>query len=197
LLAGNGRYSFKGSGYVRGGIFDRFQIIQGDTSIRFHDRFHKRLRRIAADGTSKFVDVDLFRIPTDLNFDPALPWHLELLVSRFTSATKKAFLTFDMNYELPKKYLQLKSVDTSNEALAPTDTPLWQKMWCVKLFEIFMLSLILIALTIVFFFQNELAIHPKLTDRIRIGFLVVTLFGIGFYANAQLSVVNILTVFNA
>jgi len=29
MLAGDGRFSFKGSGYVRGGIFDRFQIIQG------------------------------------------------------------------------------------------------------------------------------------------------------------------------
>ena len=46
LLAGEGRFSFKGSGYVRGGIFDRFQIIQGDTSVRFHDKYHKRLRHI-------------------------------------------------------------------------------------------------------------------------------------------------------
>jgi NosR/NirI family nitrous oxide reductase transcriptional regulator len=46
LLAGDGRFSFKGSGYVRGGIFDRFQVIQGDRSIRFHDRYHKRLNRI-------------------------------------------------------------------------------------------------------------------------------------------------------
>lgn len=197
MLAGKGRYSFKGSGYVRGGIFDRFQIIQGDTSIRFHDRFHKRLRRIAADGAPEFVDVDLFRVPAELNFDPALPWHLELLVSRFTSATKKAFLTFDMNYELPKKYLQLKAIQESDESSVRQETPLWQKMWWKKLPEIIILSLILMALTLVFFFQNELAKHPKLTNRIRVGFLFVTLFGIGFYANAQLSVVNILTVFNA
>lgn len=197
LLAGNGRYSFKGSGYVRGGIFDRFQIIQGDTSIRFHDHSHKRLRRVVADGAIDFVDVDLFRIPADLNFDPTLPWHLELLVSRFTSATKKAFLTFDMNYELPKKYLQLKPVIKSDANSVRQETPLWQKMWWQKLPEIIVLSIILMALTIVFFFQNELARHPKLTDRVRVGFLLVTLFGIGFYANAQLSVVNILTVFNA
>ena len=31
LVASNGLYSFKGSGYVRGGIFDRFEVIQGDT----------------------------------------------------------------------------------------------------------------------------------------------------------------------
>jgi NosR/NirI family nitrous oxide reductase transcriptional regulator len=36
-----------------------------------------------------------------------------------------------------------------------------------------------------------------LLDRIRIGYLLFTLFGIGWYAKAQLSVVNILSVFNA
>ncbi|MEX0300923.1 MAG: FMN-binding protein, partial [Leisingera sp.] len=30
LVLGRGSYSFKGSGYVRGGIFDRIQLIQGD-----------------------------------------------------------------------------------------------------------------------------------------------------------------------
>lgn len=202
LLAGNGRYSFKGSGYVRGGIFDRFQIIQGDTSVRFHDRYHKRLRRVAADGAIDFADVDLFRIPSEFKFDPSLPWTLELLVGRATTATKKAFLTFDMENSLPQRYLQLappKPVDTSlaaNQAKS-LETPLWQKMWWAKLPEIIILCLVLAVLTVIFFFQNRLVKHPKFTDRVRIGMLLFTLFGIGFYANAQLSVVNILTVFNA
>ncbi|MCK4704294.1 MAG: FMN-binding protein, partial [Gammaproteobacteria bacterium] len=63
LLAGGGSFSFKGSGYVRGGIFDRFQIIQDDTSIRFNDKYHKRLRRLAAEGAPETKDVDLFRTP--------------------------------------------------------------------------------------------------------------------------------------
>ncbi len=50
LVAGNGRWSFKGSGYVRGGIFDRIQVIQGEISNRFHDRDHLRMNQIAADG---------------------------------------------------------------------------------------------------------------------------------------------------
>ena len=48
LLMGRGRYSFKGSGYVRGGIFDRFEIVQGDDAIRLTDLDHKRLRKVAA-----------------------------------------------------------------------------------------------------------------------------------------------------
>jgi len=200
MLAATGRYSFKGSGYVRGGIFDRFQLIQGDTSVRFHDYHHKRLRRIAADGAIDFKDVDLFRIPTDLAFDPAMPWKLELLVGRFTAPTRKAFQTFNLDYRLPKKYLQAAPVVTrtgSGTDSSSASTPLWQKMWMAKIPEIVMLSLALLVLTVIFFFQNELARYPILTDRVRLAFLLFTLFGIGLYANAQLSVVNILTVANA
>jgi len=37
MLMADGRYSFKGTGFVRGGIFDRFQINQKDASIQFRD----------------------------------------------------------------------------------------------------------------------------------------------------------------
>lgn len=203
MLAGNGRYSFKGSGYVRGGIFDRFQLIQGDTSVRFHDKHHKRLRRIAAEGAREFKDVDLFRIPPGQDFDPALPWRIELLVGRATSPTKKAFITYDLDYKIPAQYLQRapkpgrSGKDNQVSADIKEAVPLWQKIWLSKIPEIIMLSLAMVVLTFIFFFQNELARHPKLTNRVRIGFLIFTLFGIGFYANAQLSVVNILTVFHA
>ena len=60
-----------------------------------------------------------------------------------------------------------------------------------------MLTAALVLLTAVFFFQDWLARRPVLTDRFRLAFLLFTLFGIGFYANAQLSVVNVMTFFNA
>ncbi|ENR95748.1 hypothetical protein P053_01535 [Brucella abortus 01-4165] len=43
LVAGDGAYSFKGSGYVRGGIFDRIELMQ-DSLVR-HPRFFTWLRR--------------------------------------------------------------------------------------------------------------------------------------------------------
>ena len=42
-VMGRGDYSFKGSGYVRGGIFDRLELSQGNTTVSFHDRDHIRL----------------------------------------------------------------------------------------------------------------------------------------------------------
>lgn len=202
LLAGDGRYSFKGSGYVRGGIFDRFQLIQGDTLIRFHDYEHKRLRKIAAEGAPGFKDVDLFIIPADQGFDGAAPWQLELLVGRLTGPTKKSFLNFELVYSPPDQYLIIPEPEAAMGLLAWLDAdaenaPLWKKMWLNKLPEVVILMIALTALTLIFFFQNWLVRRPVLTDRIRVGFLIFTLFGIGWYANAQLSVVNILAVLNA
>jgi len=203
LLAGDGRFSFKGSGYVRGGIFDRFQIVQGDTSIRFHDNYHKRLRRLAAAGAPELKEVDLFRTPAELKFDAAAPWTLELLVGRNTGPTQKAFLTFELDYSPPQKYLVFTQLEPPADA-EPAETgrsdgaePIWKKMWLLKTWEIIILGLALAVLTVVFFFQDWLVKYPRQLDRIRIGFLVFTLFGIGWYFNAQLSVVNILFMFNA
>ncbi len=203
LIAGDGRYSFKGSGYVRGGIFDRFQLIQGDNSIRFRDRNHKRLRKVAAAGAPSFKEVDLFYIPADAEFDATKPWRLQLLVSRATGPTDKAFTTFDLNYLPPEKYLKYEAVAPSVDAVLPAASSdieravLWKTLWKRKIPETVVLLVALGVLTLIFFFQNWLVKRPKLTERIRIGFLVFTLFGIGIYAGAQLSVVNIMTVFSA
>jgi NosR/NirI family nitrous oxide reductase transcriptional regulator len=203
LLAGSGRYSFKGSGYVRGGIFDRFQVIQGDTSFRFHDNFHKRLRSVAAEGAPQLKEVGLFRTPADPKFDAAAPWKLELLVGRNIGPTKKTFLTFDLHYDPPHRYLGFTEVEAPTDeemeaaGQAQAAEPVWKKMWQLKISEIVVLGLALTVLTFVFFFQDWLVKRAKYADRIRVGFLVFTLFGIGWYFNAQLSVVNILFMFNA
>lgn len=200
MLAGDGRFSFKGSGYVRGGIFDRFQVIQGDMSIRFHDSYHKRLRSIAAEGSPDLKDVDLFRTPADLKFNGANAWKLELLVGRNIGPIKKVFLTFDLNYKTPDEYLIITEPEKAPVAdLAESNKPqpIWIKMWELKTGEVIVLGLALFVLTLIFFFQSWLVKRPKLTEQVRIGFLIFTLFGIGWYFNAQLSVVNILAMFNA
>jgi len=201
VIAGDGRFSFKGSGYVRGGIFDRFQIIQEDISVRFHDSYHKRLRKIAADGAPDLKEVGLFRTPADLKFNAAKPWILQLLVGRDTGPTDKVFITFDLNYSVPDTYLTFTEVVSpavaDNDNLTQKADPIWKRMWEMKLSEVVVLSMALIVLTAIFFFQDWLVKRPVLNDRVRIGFLVFTLVVLGWYFNAQLSVVNILAMFNA
>ncbi|MDO5705342.1 MAG: FMN-binding protein, partial [Paracoccus sp. (in: a-proteobacteria)] len=95
VIGGLGLYSFKGSGYVRGGIFDRIQLIQDDISVRFRDRQHRRTT-IALSGAPAFTETDMFRIPADSGFDPTKPFRIQLLVNRDVSALDRAFLTYDL-----------------------------------------------------------------------------------------------------
>ena len=207
LIAATGRYSFKGSGYVRGGIFDRFQVIQGDESYRFRDKHHKRLGDVRAAGAPRLKEVDLFYLPVDRTFDPAAEWRLELLVARPVGPTRKSFLTLDLGYKPPQRYLKPIAQQEESAAQAPGGQetldafdqapPLWQRLWRDKAVEIVVVAAGVAILTVIFFVQDWLTKFPELTERVRLGFLIFTLFGIGFYANAQLSVVNVMTFFNA
>jgi len=202
LLAGNGTYSFKGSGYVRGGIFDRFEVIQGDTSIRFRDRTHSRVGGLQVPGAPDFREVDVFRVPESSTLDPAQPWRLQLLVQRGYGTRDKAFLTFNLSYELPQAYL--KPLPAGSTASLPAtaasesnEPPLWQAMWRAKLGQIGVLLLALALLIAIFFFQDWFVNRPHLYDRVRLAYLVFTLFWLGWYAQAQLSIVNVLAFLNA
>lgn len=220
VLAGQGRYSFKGSGYVRGGIFDRFELIQDEASIRFRDRTHKRLGGLAAAGAPAFPEIGLFVLPDGAEFDPADPWRLQLLVQRATAALDKAFVTFDLGYQPPAKYLRIEraapaagpaptaapgsssavaalSPPSEADTVATGEIPLWQRIWDNRVLDIAILTAAIGVLTGIFFFQDQLVKRPKLYDRVRLGFMVFTLVWLGWWANAQLSVVNILTFANA
>lgn len=206
LFMGNGPFSFKGSGYVRGGIFDRIQVVQDQSSIRFRDRGHKRLRRVAAEGAPAFREVGIFITPKEAVFDPAWPWRLQLLVPRAIGAIDKVFTNFEINYRLPEEYVKTEPVAAPAPAAAAqpvtatTETgrpELWLRIWQQKTVQIVILCVAIGFLTILFFFQDSLVRYPKLTRRLRDAFLIFTLVWIGWYAQAQLSVVNVFVFANA
>ncbi|MCZ4281406.1 4Fe-4S binding protein [Kiloniella laminariae] len=209
MVFANGRYSFKGSGYVRGGIFDRFQLIQGENSVRFRDKLHTRIGDLEAEGSPAFKEIGIFRIPTNVPFNPAETFRIELLANREVGAIKKVFLAFDLSYDLPASYVKVEKlapvlpaaispeVTATDQSEDASRTALWKRMWDLKQLEIGALSLALAVLTVIFFFQDWLVKHPRLLVWTRNSFLTFTLFFVGFYAQAQLSVVNVLTFFNA
>lgn len=210
VVAANGPYSFKGSGYVRGGIFDRIEVLQGPQGFRFRDRQHQRLGDIMAEGAPSFREIALYVVPEDQAFEATQPWQLQLLVQRTISVQEKAFMTFNLNYRIPDDYLiyptppapqSTATADSASQTPAVDDSfmddyddsALWKHMWKAKTVQIGVLLFALLILTSVFFFQNWFASHPVFYDRFRLAYLTFTLFWLGGYAMAQLSVVNVLT----
>ncbi|MCC6520034.1 MAG: regulatory protein NosR [Tabrizicola sp.] len=208
VVVGRGLYSFKGSGYVRGGIFDRIVLIQDDVSVRFRDKMHKRVVAVQAEGAPEFAEADLFKIPADVGFDPTKPFRLQLLVHRDVGPIEKLFTTFDLGYQLPEKYLRPVAVPVATGDTGPAEAmatqeetaaqqALWKRIWADKRPEIAVTAAMLAVLTLVFFFQGFATRNERRFYWFRMGFLTVTLVFLGWYANAQLSVVNLMALFGA
>lgn len=205
VVVGRGLYSFKGSGYVRGGIFDRIVLIQDDVSVRFHDRMHKRVVAVQAEGAPEFTEADLFKIPADVGFDPTKPFRLQLLVHREVGPIEKVFTTFDLGYQLPEKYLRAVAPPPVPEAAAEVATQdeaaaqaaLWKRIWQDKRPQIVVTGAMLAVLTLVFFFQSLATRNARAFFWFRMGFLTFTLVFLGWITNAQLSVVNLMALFGA
>ena len=221
IVAGSGRYSFKGAAYVRGGIFDRIELIQDTNSVRFRDRDHTRLGNLEAEGAPDFPEIALYTVPSEFALDPTEPWTLQLLVQRVIGTREKSWLTFDLGYSLPDIYTKREAVpappakDAPSAAASPAparqdaataaaasaaaavDEPLWIKIWRGDTIKIGTTLVALVALTLIFFFQNALVRRPRVYAWVRRAYLLFILVWLGWYANAQLSVVNVLTFANS
>ncbi|MEH6628024.1 MAG: 4Fe-4S binding protein [Motiliproteus sp.] len=124
--------------------------------------------------------IELIKIPTVASYDPTARTNL-IFSARPTTKLKES-------YQLPKQYFN------KIQATAPQDSPLWHQLWQQRQFQIAILLLGLVLLTVLFVMQHSLASKSTLFHRIRWGYLAFTLGFIGFYAQGQLSIVNVLTL---
>ena len=186
-LMGNG-YSFKGSGYVRGGIFDRVIIHQGDLEFNFRDVDQYRINDLFAENTPHFSEMSLFIVRDSYQFNVGQEWQLELLVRRQTGPVESVFTSFKADYTPLEKYLIIPSQPVVEEELS-----LWQQVWQERSVETSIVVISMLILTVVLFLQDWLVTFPVFMHRFRLIFLLFTVVFIGWVFKGQLSVVNVLT----
>jgi len=187
----NGEYSFKGNGYVRGGIFDRTQLHQSNQVMVFRDLDYIRLSDIYVEGFPGFSEMAIFIVRAKDEFDMGLPWQLELVVRRQTGPVKSLFKSFYADVQPLEAYI------TRPEPVVDEELPLWVKVWHEKTFQVGVISFALVFLAALIFMQDYLVRYPRLMHRIRTGYLLFTVFFIGWYSLGQLSVVNVFTFVGA
>jgi len=81
--------------------------------------------------------------------------------------------------------------------LGASSEPFWVSVWRDRAWQIAVLLVALFVLTLILLFQDWLTRRPRLLTYIRTGYLVFTLFFIGWYTLAQLSVIHVLTFINS
>ncbi len=188
-VVANGDYSFKGIGYVRGGVFGRLHLMQGSSIIIFHGNDYRYLINPSLKGMPHFSQMATFIIRGSYKFNPGAPWRLQLIVKRQTGPLTSVLATFSSHYRIPSRFLNIPKV------AAPM--PLWESIWRRHQVDIAILIAALGVLLLIMIFQDLLAQHPRILYWTRISYLVFTAGYVGFYLMGQLSVVNVFTFLHA
>jgi len=194
LVLANGKYSYKGNGFVRGGIFDRIAISQKNKDINFRDLDYERLGDIYSEGVPKFTEMTIFIVRDHYAFDPGLPWTFNLLVKRRVGPIKSVFVSFSSDYATPESLITHPTQQAIDDS---KPLPLWVTIWKQKSWQIGVLVTSLVMLLTFIFLQNWLVTFPRFFHTMRRFYLIYTLFFIGWYGLGQLSIVNVFTFSHA
>jgi len=115
-----------------------------------------------------------------------------------TSSVNKAVHRVAETYGIPRSSAPaMPGMASAAVADDGWDEPAWKLLWQDRLFELVVVALALVLLLAVLFFQDWLVKHTVLFHRFRIAYLLFTVFFIGFYCSAQLSVINLLAFFHS
>jgi NosR/NirI family nitrous oxide reductase transcriptional regulator len=211
LLAANGAYSFLGDGWEHADVLDRVEIVQGEKTIRLAARQIKTLPFVHADKPPTLTELALVFFPGRGEFDPTRPFQVNLLVTGATASGRRGFASFGLPYHVPDAYVLPAAADAAegrkpDEAkesragglVGAADAGVdWRDIWRGHPVKIAILGAGLSTLTVILFVQNIVTRRPRLHRWIRIGFLSWTLVWLGWYAGAQLTVVNVIADIHA
>ena len=139
----------------------------------------KNTVKIIADKHGKWDEISLLRIPIVADFDP-------LARTKMIFKGKKQVKLLD-SHQFPPEYFTTKTTEVTK------DIALWKQLWEQRQNEIAILLLGLVFLTILFINQHRVVLNPDRFKKIRLGYLLFTIIFIGYYAQGQLSIVNLLT----
>lgn len=183
LVLSNGKDSIKGSGFVRGGIFDRFHLEQGLKGITFRDLDYENLYELDPEGVPDFKESGIFTI-RDKGFVETAPFDMVVLASRLTGKTarSKVFHTFRSTWQMPDSLLQHK-------------LSMLEQIWQGNRVGIAVYILLWLLVIGLFVKRRKLAANEKTLEWVHLGVLATCLVTIGLYQKGQPSVVNILTLF--
>jgi NosR/NirI family nitrous oxide reductase transcriptional regulator len=106
FLIARGALSFKGSGFARGGVYDRIRVVQDTETFIFRDTDYLSLPRVYAGAVPPFGESGIF-VLRSRHFAPACPWRFELLVSRHDQpGSARSVVSFGTEYRLPPRYVE-------------------------------------------------------------------------------------------
>lgn len=196
IIRSDGIESFKGSGFVRGGMYDRIQVKQGTDSFTFRDLDYLNLYGISAQGAPRFNESAIFIIRSSA-FSPAYPWKLTFLGNRVDRATgTRSFANFEQGIWLADDLLiggrpEVKEADAA-----------WVGIWKSRAVSISLFVLLLVSVLVVYAYRETLTRRSTHKNKWPVNIFkysawLLSIVFVGFGVMAQPSITQVLTWFHS
>lgn len=196
FVIANGMESFKGSGFVRGGIYDRIQVSQEMDTFTFRDLDYLNLYGIEAKNAPAYHESGIFII-RGKSFSGAYPWSLVFLANKIDKETgTRTFTSFDKEYWLPERYL------VGGHPVVERPEPVWLKVWKDKQVSIALFVALLSVTAFIYAIRDKLVRRATRKDKrwVSIPKYIIwasSLGFVGYYLMAQPSITHVLTWFHS
>ncbi len=179
VLSG-GLHSHRGTEWRRSGNFDRIAVVQDGTRFVPDETDYVLVKKLAIAGAPSLKEMSLFRL--DPAIDATRPFRVEVKAERPTAGGATVATTITADYALPERF---------HTAPPPEAEPLWREIWKAKKPAAVFVVTMLVSLALVLLFQESIVRRKRVWLIGRMSFLAVTLFGLGWWLNGQLSVVQV------
>ena len=190
LVGSSGLHSHRGTGYLTSGYFDRIEVMQGEKTFKLKKEDYLRIDELALKDAPALNEMSVFRLSSEAGFRAAVPFRVEVLAQRPKPDGTTATIRIALPYELPQAFLAAPVTETA-------EAPLWTAAWERKPVVIGATLAMILLVAAAFFAQEWFVRRPSLWLGSRMAFLTVTLVFLGWGANGQLSVVQVLAFFHS
>lgn len=176
FIGASGAISFKGAGFARGGIFDRFSLEQGDGLFVFQDVDYINFNDLEIEDGPELSEGGIFFIEEE-SFDPTAPVTVHVTLP-YRVNDKRQYGTFLTQYQLP-------------EALVIEEIPFWKLRWQDAQNETVALGVLLLTVAVLFGLRQRLLPWRKL---LHYCVATISVVWVGFMLKAQPSMTQVLTL---
>ncbi|MFL6627173.1 MAG: 4Fe-4S binding protein [Vitreoscilla sp.] len=187
LAISRGPWTFVGDDFVRGAVPDRITLHQGELPLEMRDLDLDDV--LALPPALRGADAKVFRVIGPAGLDPAQPlaFALHVVRSKGLIYPERIARDFALAYPLPADQVVLPQADNKS----------WPGIWRSRAWELGVLVLGLALLAAVLARPRRLVSDARRLARFRTGYLVFTLVFIGWFAQGQLSIVNVTALVQA
>lgn len=187
LVISSGRHRVPGDDFTRGGLPDRLLLRQHQLAIDLRD-LDLDLKLLPGIAVPPDASLTVFRIPAEAGLDPGAAFDFTVPVTRSKGQFYPERITRElpMTYRVPSRFL-----------IAAAGNASWHDAWQARRLDLLILALGLAVLALALSLPRKISANGRRFHWFRVAYLLFTIGFIGYYAQAQLSIVNLAGVIQA